>query len=450
MWFRVFIGLVITLKIGMFWYFVEYGQFVDNDSALYIKLAENIVDHQVFSESSAAPFEAQVFRTPGYPAFLAALTSLGMEGSYWAVFWQELIYGFCVFLFYHFGKCLFDRNIVVAGVIFLLLDPGGLVHPKLMMSETLFLPFFFLGLFAIGIYLRESKWQNLIAAGFLFGLGTLIRPAVMYLPFAIAITLCCFDFRNIKRWLHASSFMLMFILTLSPWLVRNYLHFDTLFISSSHGNILAKYHVPIVWDAAGILPREQGNILILKRIKKAVAEQSSKIDRPLTEVEIDGVEKKLAVVELAKYPYIYLKQWIFGCIKTMSGPFITQLYDSYGIRSERVHFYDIVRQEDNFAEGVWQYFINLDLIFLVNALATLIMAGLALLGVFNIISQRNCFLWIMMLSNFYFICIPGPEGYPRFRFPVSLFWFIQAYLGFRWIAAFAQKNNSIKPVQAPD
>ncbi len=450
MWFRGFIGLVIALKIGMFWYFVEYGQFVDNDSALYIKLAENLVNNQVFSESSVAPFAAEVFRTPGYPLFLATLTSLGMEGLSWAVFWQELIYGFCIFMFYHFGKRLFDRNIVIAGVIFLLLDPGGLVHPKLIMSEVLFLPFFFLGLFDIGIYLRESKWQFLIAAGVLFGLGALVRPAVIYLPLVIAITLCCFDYRNKKRWLHAGSFMLMFIITISPWLARNYLHFDKVFMTGQQGNILAKYHVPIVWDAASILPREQGNMLILKQIKEAVAKQASEIGRPLSEVEIDGVEQKLAVTELAKYPTIYLKQWIFGSIKTMSGPFITQLYDSFGIQSDRVHFYDVIRQADSFSEGVWHYFKNLDVIFLINAVATIIMAGFALLGVFSIISKKDCFLWIMMLANFYFICLPGPEGYPRFRFPVSLFWFIQAYLGFRWISALAQRSNSIKQVQVTD
>ncbi len=450
MWFRVFIGLVIALKIGMFWYFVKYGQFVDNDSALYIKLAENLINHQVFSESSVAPFEAQVFRTPGYPAFLAGLTILGMEGPYWTVFWQELIYGFCIFMFYHYGKHLFDRNIVIAGVIFLLLEPGGLVHPKLIMSEVLFLPFFFLGLFTVGFYLLESRWQSLLTAGFLFGLGALIRPAVLYLPLLVAITLCCFDYRNQKRWLHVGLFLLIFIITVSPWLVRNYSHFDKVFMTGQQGNIFAKYHVPIVWDAAGVIPREQGNVLILKQIAGAVAEQSSKIGRPLSEVEIDEVKRKLAVTELAKYPFIYLKQWIFGCIKTMSGPYITQLYDSYGIRSDRVHFYDVIRQANSFSEGVWQYFNNLDLLFLINTVATIIMAGLALLGVFNIISQKDCFLWIMMLANFYFICIPGPEGYPRFRFPVSLFWFIQAYLGFRWITALAQRNTSVKQFRIPD
>ncbi len=444
MWFRVFVGVVIALKLASFWYFVKYGQFVDNDSALYIKLAENLLNLQVFSESSVAPFDAHVFRTPGYPAFLALLSLLGMEGNYWAVFWQEIIYGFCIFLFYHFGKSLFDRNIVIAGVIFLLLEPGSWVYPKLIMTEVLFLPFFFAGIFLIGIYLRNAKWQNLAIAGGLLGLGALVRPAVLYFPLVVAVTLIGFNVKNYSRWLHAGVLILTFFITLSPWLIRNYVHYERVFMSSAKGNILAKYHVPIIWDAAGVIPREQGNIKAIKEINQLVKERSDKLGRSLNAVEIDELEQQFAVSELKKYPLLYFKQWIYGSIKTMVGPFITQLYDSFGIRSVRPHFYDVIKQSNSFAEGVINYFINLDFVFLLNAVATIAMAGFALLGVFYIINQKDCFLWILMLANFYFIFLPGPEGYPRFRFPVSLFWFIQAYYGFRWLREKLNRNQVVQ------
>ncbi len=443
MWFRVFVGVVITLKIAVYWYFVKHGQFVDNDSALYIRLAENLLNQQAFSESSVAPFDAHVFRTPGYPAFLALLSFLGMEGNYWAVFWQEIIYGFCVFLFYHYGKLLFDRNIVIAGVIFLLLEPGSWVYPKLIMTEVLFLPFFFAGIFLIGTYLRRVKWSYLAMAGVLLGLGALIKPAVLFLPLVIAVILAGFDLKNQNRWLHAGVFVLAFVITLSPWLIRNYQHYHKVFMSSAQGNILAKYHVPIIWDVAGVIPREQGNILAINKINQLVEQRSNKLGRPLTAVEIDELEQKFAVSELRKYPLLYFRQWIFGSIKTMVGPFITQLYDSFGIRSERPHFYEVIRQSNSFADGVVNYFIHLDFVFLLNALATIMMAGFALLGVFFIINQKDCFLWILMLTNFYFIFLPGPEGYPRFRFPVSLFWFIQAYYGFRWLREKLRRNQII-------
>jgi hypothetical protein len=45
----------------------------------------------------------------------------------------------------------------------------------------------------------------------------------------------------------------------------------------------------------------------------------------------------------------------------------------------------------------------------------------------------------MMLASFYFTFIPGPMGYGRFRFPVDHFWFIQACMGFLWLAQLAKK-----------
>jgi hypothetical protein len=36
------------------------------------------------------------------------------------------------------------------------------------------------------------------------------------------------------------------------------------------------------------------------------------------------------------------------------------------------------------------------------------------------------------MANCYFIFLPGPMGYARFRFPVDVFWFVQAYIGLVW------------------
>ena len=94
--------------------------------------------------------------------------------------------------------------------------------------------------------------------------------------------------------------------------------------------------------------------------------------------------------------------------------------------------------------GVIYYFKNLDWLFMINLLLTIAMSGFALLGVISIMQSKDRFLWLMMLANFYFIFLAGPEGYPRFRFPVGLFWFIQAYLGLVWVmSVFAQWRGKL-------
>jgi 4-amino-4-deoxy-L-arabinose transferase-like glycosyltransferase len=298
------------------------------------------------------------------------------------------------------------------------------------MSEILFLPFFLSAMLATALYIKSLEWRYLLYAGILFGLGALIRPIVLYFPVIACCVLLWFGFNRRKQWLHIGILLLSFVIVMTPWLIRNYYYFGEVFMTGQKSNILINYHVPIVLADAQAIPRAQAVTNVNRLVQQARQKQQAKLSRPLTATESFRLEQEIAIQELSQYPGTYLKQWIYGSLKTMNGPFITQLYDSLGMRSGRIHFADAITR--GFLPGLFYYFKNLDLLFLVNLLFTIFMSGFALLGVFGIIKSKNCFLWIMMLANFYFICIPGPEGYPRFRFPVSLFWIIQACLGFNW------------------
>ncbi len=59
---------------------------------------------------------------------------------------------------------------------------------------------------------------------------------------------------------------------------------------------------------------------------------------------------------------------------------------------------------------------------------------LVLVGGWVVLRSNQPFLWIVLLSNLYFVFLPGPMGYPRFRFPVEGFWFVQAWLGLGFLA----------------
>ena len=66
----ILIALLLVFRIVLFVYFVvTEGQYLAPDSAGYINLATNLIDHQTFSSSLQSPFEIDFFRTPGYPFF---------------------------------------------------------------------------------------------------------------------------------------------------------------------------------------------------------------------------------------------------------------------------------------------------------------------------------------------------------------------------------------------
>jgi len=400
---------------------------------MYIVLAKNLVENHVFSISQTGPFVPHVFRTPGYPIFLVIFQYLGLENPYWIVFSQELIYAVTIAAFYYFGKQLFDKNIIRGGLIFLLLEPGGLTYPKLILTETLFLPFLILSILLMGNYLKQSNYRYLIVAGVMMGLGAIIRPGMLYFPIVAGITLITFNLRNRKNWLHTGLMILTFSMVVSPWLIRNYHYSGKVFMSGIQSYTLANYHVPMVWELFKGLPQSESQAIVQDKVNKERQQQKKLLGRPLSRVDFFLVQQSVAVKELAKMPVAYGAAFLYGIMKTMNGPNIIELYDVFAINPERPHLYQVISEKGY--KGVFYYLQNMDFLFFLNSILTIIMTGLALMGAIKIMGSKNCFLWIILLANFYFISAAGPMGEARFRFPVGLFWFIQAYLGWRWLSA---------------
>ena len=434
------VWILIFFRIVLFASYVGVsGEYLEEDSGYYLWLADILREHHVFAQSDQPPFSPQIFRTPGYPAFLAFFKIIGLSNPYWVCFFQELIYGFSVLIFFRFSKSFFSEKLVRYAVIFLLIEPGGLSVPKMMMSETLFLPFFLGALFAIGYYLKTLNYRYLIYSGVLMGLGAYIRPAILYFPLVIAITLVIFACKDRIRWLHAGALLLAFTLIISPWLLRNYYHFGKLVMSGQQSNMLANYHVPMVWESAKGIPFWRGHEQIKSDVKQAVQQKSKSLDRSLNTVEIMEIEQQLALTELKKHPWHYLKQWGFGILKTMNGANLLGVYHAFRYQEKRVRFFEVDALD--FKDKVFTFLINQDYFYIFEVLLRVLIAGFALCGAVWVVIKKDCFFWVFMLANFYFICTPGPMGYARFRFPVEVFWFIQAYFGFIWLLSVIKKRS---------
>ena len=296
------------------------------------------------------------------------------------------------------------------------------------------MPFLLGGVLAIGYYVRGENWRHLLIAGLLMGLGALVRPAILFFPPVAAVTLLVFDFRNWRRWAHTGIFLLAFVMALSPWLVRNYLHYGQIYVTGQSSNGLVYFHVPIVLELAEGLSFEQGWDYVERRINEESAVQAAALGRPLSRLEEHNVERQVAVAELAKYPQAYLTQWVIGIVKGMTAPLIIELYEAFNIHADdRLQLLEVLSGAENNFSGALYYLQHQDRLYLLDVIFSLFLAGFALLGALRIINSKDCFLWIMMLANFYFISVPGPMSHGRFRVPVEIFWFIQAYMGFVWL-----------------
>ncbi len=429
--------LLVLFRIGLLAYFVfTGGKYLYPDSPMYLELAENLIKHHVFSMSATEPFIPHVFRTPGYPVFLAIFKFLGVENPYLIALVQELIYAATIAGFYLLSQGLFDRNMIRGGLIFLLLEPGGLAYPKLLLSEVLFLPTLVFSVLLIGQYLRNNRFRYLLLTGLMMGIGALIRPGMMYLPLVLAITIIIFNIRDLKRWMHVGALVLAFVIVISPWLARNHHYFNKFMLSGIQGYTLANYHVPMVWELFKGMPQAESQNIIQGKVDTEKKQLEKTLGRPASTADVFHLQQKVAVKELLKMPGAYSVAWLYGMLKTMNGPNIIELYDILSINPDRPRLFQIISEQG--WTGVFYYLVKTDLLFLLNSILTILMTGLALLGAISILKSKDAFLWVMMLSNFYFIASAGPMGEARFRFPVGLFWFIQAYLGWRFLVAVLQ------------
>ncbi len=482
MWFPATVGVLIFFRTALYLYFVmSGGNYIHPDSALYLELAEHLIEtgdfflpssqpdiiqpfgipssqtmRILFSDVPAGP---EIFRTPGYPVFLVVLHWLNIDNPYSIVLIQEIIYGVSIFIFYHYGQQLLNKNIMRAGVIFMLINSGGLVWPKFLISETLFLPFLIAGLLFIGLYLRHYQVRFLIMAGVLLGIGGWIRPAIQYLPIVVALIIILFHFKSMKKWLHVTVFLLFFVLTLSPWLIRNYYHYGQIFMSGQGSNLLANYHVPAVWHWPNVDQFDKsGQQLVQRKIKKIVVQKENESGRSVDAVEFFKLQQNWALKELSHYPVIYFKAWLAGAARVMYESFVNDFYQLMRFPDHRLHFLDVLTgnfkayhsiKTTGIISGVIYYFLHQDRFYLFHTILSMLTAVFAVAGAISITMKRNCFLWLMMLVNFYFIFLPGPIGYGRYRFPVDVFWFVQACYGYMWIVGLvqsAQQKNKWKAV----
>jgi hypothetical protein len=269
------------------------------------------------------------------------------------------------------------------------------------------------------------------------GIGILIRPALQYLPIIIAFSIILFNYHRRQHWYHSGLLLLTVMLTISPWLAHNYHHSGKLFLSGQQNNMFANYHVPRVWAVTKNISFSEGQKIIKSKIDASIHQKAKQQGRPLTEVESFGVQKDVAFTELKKHPYVYGKQWIAGAIRAMVGLHIPTLKSALKIPKDAPYLNDI--KEHTFILQILVFLKQQPshIIFLLLIRGTI--ALFALLGVVEIINRKNCFLWILMLTNFYFISMAGPMADSRFRFPVESFWFIQASYGLIWVLSYFKK-----------
>lgn len=203
-----------------------------SDSRFYFETASSLAA----GDGYIADGEPTAWRPPGYAAFLAALFRVLWRSSFVAALANVALYGILLVVWYPLVREL-TRSETVArlAVLVLAIYPNHIAYSSLVASETLALLLATSGLFLF-VLSERHRWAA-PTAGLIFGLGALVRPAVLLLPLVVGGVELIATHRDRKRSAAASLLLLhvAMVAVLAPWLARNHALFGHYIFANESG-----------------------------------------------------------------------------------------------------------------------------------------------------------------------------------------------------------------------
>lgn len=329
-------------------------------------------------------------RPPLYPLFLAFIYYI-FGVNYFAVrFIQSIISAFLCIVIYYIAKKAFDQKVALVSAAMLVFYQPHIYYlyfggPGFLLSETLFTLLLTLTIFFLSMSFSEHAYidqKNIILAGFFLGLASLTRPEVALFPlFLVFLFLAKNKFQNRLIIKKIALFSLVFILSILPWMIRNYL--------------VQKAPVPlttlggyIFWS--GNNPTSRGGWgRDFPKFDKIDHEQLSL----LSEAKIDRLFYKAGIEFLIKnyklIPKLFLKKLLV----------FWNIFNEFG--------------SYNFYYGIIFMFALLNIIFLLSS---------------KFKCDMNCLLLVIVFIYFNFVALVF-FGDPRYRYPIEPFIIIFASAG---------------------
>lgn len=160
-----------------------------SDGNEYISFAQKLIEQGAFVDSNGIP---HVYRTPGYPAFLAAMLFLANQNLHRALIIQAVILSCGVVILYWLARRILPPVIAFTGSLLAAFLPWGIAFAGLPLSDGLFVVL--LALIFLTVKLVEEAYNPASAAlagactGLFTGITVLVRP-VEALILLVAATL---------------------------------------------------------------------------------------------------------------------------------------------------------------------------------------------------------------------------------------------------------------------
>lgn len=242
-------GLSFLVQMVVFALVIKFGSagfLWSSDTESYFTLAKNLLSRGGFF--IRPEWGPSAFRTPLYPMFVVALYWLVPKLSF-VILIQNILGAVSVILVYRFAKYIFGSKVAILTSILFLIESQRLHVVNQLMSETLFIVFFVPALYFFFKFRTEKNNLFALCSGIFLGLSTLTKPITQFLPLVMILFIFADLSRvglrerrfleTIKKNLAAALILLaVFLVTISPWIIRNKIYFDVWKLSPIGGTNL--------------------------------------------------------------------------------------------------------------------------------------------------------------------------------------------------------------------
>ncbi len=405
----ILIGWVILRLLIVRFVILEPWRGILVDSEQYLDLARNLLRDGSY-ESMSNP-SLDLFRTPGYPAFLALILGITGDSLRAVVIIQFFLVVITAYLLYEIGRSIGKKKVGVLAGSMLLLSPNALFWSITIMTETLFSA----GLILAFLWMAKSLngtfpiWPT----GLLLGFLTLIRPIGIFM---ILIWVVCFAIFNLKRLgalgslQKAAVFFLASILVLIPWYIRNAEKHGMLTLSNVNRVTLYSYHLSLT----------------------LVEEKDISWDEAKAEIDTMGGAMVAAPQIILHFPTSFLQVQIQGIVRTILGTesetwiwLVSESHTTYLGESLlepllQFKFSSVIERLKNTIDEGHLSSILLDSW---GFGFTLLLIGSSVIGTIRGLKRGDqnlqAFILLAVLTIAYMVLSPGAAGEARFRVPVE-------------------------------
>jgi 4-amino-4-deoxy-L-arabinose transferase-like glycosyltransferase len=383
---------------------------VNGDSGEYVALATSLL-HGHF----ALPGEAfEYFRTPGYPGVIAAVEFLG--GSYATVTFLQILLTFCVALMVSaLGARFFSARTGMLASILFLLNPLILDLSLQVMSDISFTFLFVLGITILLLQFNRHPLYSVLFSALIFAAASYVRPAgAVMLPLFIAPIIIASASWSRKFW-SAILLVIVFMLALLPWMLRNYHDSGVLSFSSLAAYNFTAYNVPMfeaalhkddplaerfaMQTAIGI-PLEQWRDL-------SVSASLERYDR----TAILAHPVRYGAYHIFESTGFFVNSGFQPLLAYMSGPFHYTVAPSSQLNLKDLLIHGQIPLFIKTLTTPWWLFGE----------RILLVLGMCLIVVALYVQRRSAFAWMAVFIILYFAELAGPIAEARYRIPCTPF-----------------------------